>query len=91
MIKEYLIQNGEQRLLTESETNESLTEAARKRLINCLCDFMISQFGEYPNKEAKISVSLAAVKLFPSLEFKDGPNDDGIVRNFNYVNHLFHI
>lgn len=83
MIREYLIQNGEQRILTESETNECLTEPTRKRMINCLCDFMISQFGEYPNKDAKINVALATVKLFPSLKFKDGLNDDGIVRNFN--------
>lgn len=80
-IKEYLVLNGAEQVLTENQTNGCLKENTRKKFINCLCEFVVARFGEYPDKDKKTSVSVAAVTLLPCLKFKESAKD-GIVCTF---------
>lgn len=66
----FLKSRGIARALNEQNAKIKITETAERQLIDGLADFIIDRFGYYPNREQKIDVCKAAVRLFPYLYVK---------------------
>lgn len=75
--------HGGKCILREYNTNQTLAEIKRKKLVGIIVDLIIEKFGLYPSAAVKIMVAKAAVNLFPC--FKSHESKDGIVINCNIL------
>lgn len=66
--------------MTEQEKNGVISDTTRTKLMGHLCEFILTTFGPYPEKQYKIIVSKAAIKLFPALEYSSA---NPIVRTYS--------
>lgn len=77
--------NGGNDILHEYQTNRTLNEKMRKKLVSSVVDLIIQHFGYYPSASEKAMVAKATVNLFPC--FKTCQSEDGIVSSTVY----FHV
>lgn len=74
--------NGGNDLLQEYNTNGTLNEKKRKKLVSIIGELIIQRFGYYPSTTEKTMVAKATVNLFPC--FKTCQSEDGIVSAINH-------
>lgn len=77
-MKDFIIRNNANYILSEYENNNSLTDKSRRKFISLAVQFMEELFGLYPNKEQKYAVAHACIELFPAYKTKQS-NLGGIV------------
>lgn len=69
MIENYFWEKGAEKFLS---TDRSLTFSQRTNIVNTIVDFLIESYGVDATSVQKTVVAVAAVALFPGLEFQDG-------------------
>lgn len=69
MIENYFWEKGAEKFLVNDKT---LTYTQRTNIVNTIVDFLIESYGIDATMVQKTIVAVAAVALFPGLEFQDG-------------------
>lgn len=76
IIREFLIKQNKDWILTEYEKTQNLSEFARQQLIQELCAFVRTFFGEgNVGKPQKTLTAKAALEIFPSMRSQTGPEE----------------
>ncbi|XP_031134466.1 uncharacterized protein LOC116035515 [Sander lucioperca] len=76
--------SGGEEVLQEYQTTETLTDAARRKMVNILVAHMIDNHGHHPTKAIREDYARGIVMLFPSL--KDPYSKKGYVIGIIIVN-----
>ncbi|CAL8310681.1 unnamed protein product [Gadus morhua 'NCC'] len=75
--------SGGEEVLQEYQTTETLTDAARRQMVNILVAHMIDNHGHLPTKETREDYAHGIVMLFPSL--RDPYSKKGYVMNTSMI------
>ncbi|XP_029612051.1 uncharacterized protein LOC115195869 isoform X4 [Salmo trutta] len=62
------VKSGGEEVLQEYQTTETLTDAARRKMVNILVAYMIDNHGHRPTKAIREDYARGIVMLFPSLK-----------------------
>lgn len=80
MIENYFWEKGAEKFLI---FERNLTFNQRANIVNTIVDFLIESYGTDSTSVQKAVVAVAAVNLFPGLEFQDGESTVSI-ESFSY-------